>query len=138
MPKLIKYTWIPVVISSVIFYLCCLITSEEVPEIGFDFFIPTDKIVHFLMYFGLSGATAAYYIFDKKGKINILLMILGAIVIPILYGGMIEIIQDKYYPPRTGDWWDFVADALGSLATLPFIFYFRKFMLKQRVSFVNI
>lgn len=130
--KNLRYIWIPLIIAVVIFYLCCLISLDDVPETEFDFFIPFDKIAHFFMYFGLSGATALFYIYDKKGRINVSNMLLGAILIPIFYGGLIEIIQWKFFPPRSGDWFDFLADALGSLSTLPLIFYFKNYLLRKQ------
>ena len=86
------------------------------------------------MFLGLSGATALYYIYDKKGNINLKLMILGAIAVPIIYGGLIEIIQSNYFPPREGDWFDFLADTLGSLTTLPVALYFKAFLLKRKIT----
>jgi len=127
----LKYTWIPVIIAIIIFYLCCLIPPNDIPEVTFDFFIPTDKLVHFLMYFGLSGATGLYYVYDRKGHINILKMIIGAIIIPILYGGFIEIVQWRFFPPRSGDWYDFLADILGALSALPVILSARKYYLRK-------
>ena len=34
-------------------------------------------------------------------------------LLPMLYGGLIEVIQEKYLYPRTGDWMDWVADVAG-------------------------
>jgi len=129
--KILKYTWPPAIIAIIIFYLCCLIPTRDVPNIEFDFLVPTDKIVHFLMYFGLAGVASFNYIYDKRGKIIILKLIVFAILVPSIYGGLIEIIQDKYSPERSGDWYDFWADILGALASLPFSFWFRRFMLNR-------
>ncbi len=134
--KNLRYFWIPFIIALIIFYLCCLIPSDDVPKVSFNFFIPTDKLVHFLMYLGLSGATGLYYVHDKKGIINIKNLILGAIILPILYGGLIEILQWKFFPPRTGDWFDFLADSLGSLTALPIIFYYRNILLKSNKAYL--
>lgn len=131
MPGYLKYTWIPTIIALIIFYLCCLIPQNDIPEVGFEFFIPTDKLVHYTMYLGLSGATGLYYVYDRKGHINILKMLIGAIIIPILYGGLIEIVQWQFFPPRSGDWYDLLADALGSLTALPVILYCRKYYLNK-------
>lgn len=136
--RIFKYSWLPAIIAIVIFYLCCIISSDDVPDDIFNFIIPTDKIVHFLMYFGLAGVASFNYIYIKKGKIIILKLIVFAILIPILYGGLIEIIQDRYFPERSGDWYDFLADALGALATLPFSFWFRNFLLERQLSEQNI
>lgn len=131
MLKYLQYTWIPLFISAIIFYLTCLIPVKDIPSIEFDFFIELDKIVHFCMFGGLSGATGLYYVYAKKGNINMPIMIIGAILIPILYGGLIEILQANFFAPRTGDWFDFLADALGSLVAFPIILVYRNYLLKK-------
>ncbi|SHF32027.1 VanZ family protein [Dysgonomonas macrotermitis] len=128
---ILRYASVPVIISLVILYLCCLIPPNDIPDVGFEFLIPTDKIVHFLMYMGLSGATAFNYIHAKRGHINMLKLLVFAFAFPILYGGLIEIIQHYYFPPRSGDWFDFLADALGALSALPFAFIFRNYLIKR-------
>lgn len=134
MLKLLQYTWIPLFISAIIFYLTCLIPVKDIPPIEFDFFIELDKIVHFCMFGGLSVATGLYYVYGKKGHINMPVMLIGAILIPILYGGLIEILQANFFAPRTGDWYDFWADALGSLAALPVILVYRSYLLKKKTA----
>lgn len=84
------------------------------------------------MYFGLAGVASFNYIYARKGKIIILKLVVFAILIPIIYGGIIEIIQDEYFPERSGDWYDFLADILGALASLPFSFWFRQFLLDRQ------
>lgn len=130
--RIFTYCWPPAIIALIIFYLCCLIPPKDVPDITFNFFIPTDKIVHFLMYFGLAGVASFNYIYAKKGNIIILKLIAFAILIPIVYGGLIEIIQHEYFIGRSGDWYDFLADALGALASLPLSFWFRRFLLDRQ------
>lgn len=132
--RILKYSWPPAIVAIIIFYLCCLIPQQDIPDVGFEFFIPTDKIVHFLMFFGLAAVASFNYIYDKKGKIIILKLVVFAILIPILYGGLIEIIQEKYYPERSGDWYDFLADALGALASIPLSLWFRRFLLDRQLT----
>lgn len=98
----------------------------------FGWMIPIDKIVHFLMYFGLSGATAFNYIHIKRGRIDMRKLIVGAFLIPVIYGGAIELLQHYFFPPRLGDWYDFLADMLGSLSALPFAFAFKNYLIKNR------
>lgn len=133
MGKIFKYTWPPAIIAIIIFYLSCLIQPNDIPEVGFEFFIPTDKLVHFLMYFGLAGVASFNYIYDKNGHIIILKLILFAVLIPIVYGGIIEILQAKYFDGRTGDWYDFLADVLGAMASIPFSLWFRRFLLNRQL-----
>lgn len=132
--RIFKYTWPPAIVAVIIFYLCCLIPTNDIPDVEFNFFIPMDKIVHFLMYFGLSIVASFNYIYDRKGKIIILKLVAFAILIPIVYGGLIEILQAEYFSGRSGDWYDFLADVLGSLSTLPFSLWFRRFLLNRELE----
>ena len=61
-------------------------------------------------------------------------LVVFAILVPIIYGGLIEIIQAEYFPGRSGDWYDFLADALGVLASLPISLWFRRFMLNRQLQ----
>lgn len=38
-----------------------------------------------------------------------------ALLLPILYGGLIELIQQNFFPPRSAEWADWLSDATGSL-----------------------
>jgi VanZ family protein len=42
--------------------------------------------------------------------------VLCCFALPVIFGGVIEIVQSAYFPPRTGDWFDWVADIAGILA----------------------
>lgn len=128
--QLINYIWPPLIIAAIIFYLCCLITPSDVPDIPWDFFIPLDKVEHFLMYMGLAGVASFNYVYRTKGNIIILRMIVFAVVLPILYGGLIEILQANFFN-RTGDIYDFMANALGAVCSIPFTLYFRKILLRK-------
>ena len=53
--------------------------------------------------------------------------ILLAIIISIAYGGLTEIIQENLVPSRTGDWYDFLADSIGTgLGALVFCLFFHR------------
>lgn len=132
--KILKYTWLPALVALVIFYLCCLMPADDMPRIEWNFIIEKDKVVHFLMYLGLAGVASFNYIYDKKGHIIILKLIIFAILIPVLYGGLIEILQAKFFPERSGDWYDFLADILGALASLPFSLWFRRYLLNRQLK----
>lgn len=127
------YIFPPALIALVIFYLCCLITPSDIPDVEFDFFIETDKMVHFCMYFGLAGIASFNYIFLNRGEIIILKMLAFAVLVPIIYGGIIELLQDNYFD-RTGDWWDFLANTVGAVSTIPFSLWFRKHLLEKELS----
>lgn len=129
--KVVKYTCPPILVAAIIFYLCCLITSDDIPDHAF--WEHTDKVVHFLMYFGLSLVASIGYVHGEKGHIIILKLILFAFILPMLYGGLIEILQHYFIEGRSGDWFDFMADCLGSLAALPLALYYRSYIFKRQL-----
>ena len=76
----------------------------------FYFFENEDKLIHFLMYFGVSIAFLfEHYIKSSKTDTGFFLFNLY----PILLGGFIEIMQSVLTNYRSGDWHDFLADVFG-------------------------
>ncbi len=89
-----------------------------------------DKVVHILMY-----ATFAFLCiwgyrsqFITNGKTYRTKALILATIISILYGGITELMQEYLVPTRTGDWFDFLSDAIGTLLGISIfgIFFRRK------------
>lgn len=103
-----------VIILCIIGYLTLFYSSGN-NEIGK---IPhIDKVVHFLMFFGLSWAFSFDYTrihIDRKH--NDYRMILISLLPAVLFGGITEIIQGVYIEGRSGDIFDFFADILGAVS----------------------
>ena len=117
----IRYIIFPGLIALVIFYLTCIVDVESipVPEKVFQY----DKLVHFAMFFALSAAVFVDYYLKHKGKPNGYRWLLFGLVIPVIYGGLIEVAQENFFA-RSGDLYDFIADAMGSMsATIIALFY---------------
>jgi len=74
-----------------------------------------DKIVHVLLYLGLSGVVffdSTNYLRFPISKIRIFL---GSFLFPIALGGLIEILQNYFSKTRSGDWFDFFSDEIGAI-----------------------
>ena len=78
--------------------------------------VGVDKVVHVFMY-----ATFAFLClwgyrkqFIDKGMAYRKRALLLAIIISIAYGGITELMQEHLVPSRTGDWFDFLADSIGT------------------------
>ena len=71
-----------------------------------------DKWGHVLAYF-LMGSMLALDLWrgDVKGMH---LWVIG-LAVPIVYGGLLEIIQGAFCYPRTASWWDWLADIIGTI-----------------------
>ena len=115
----IRYITLPSLVALVIFYLTCIVKVESIPVS--DKVLQYDKLVHFAMFFGLSMAIYFYYYLKHKGKPNQLRWLFFGLVLPIIYGGLIEIAPENFFS-RSGDWYDFYADALGSLVATALAF----------------
>ena len=90
--------------------------------------IGMDKMVHILMY-----ATFAFLCiwgyrkqFVSNGKAYQKKALLLTALIGIGYGGLTELMQEFLVPTRTGDWFDFLADSMGTLIGVSVFFLFFK------------
>ncbi|KAA6345197.1 hypothetical protein EZS27_007224 [termite gut metagenome] len=73
-----------------------------------------DKIVHLCMYSGMSGTLWLEFMRNHKNeKLPFLHVWIGAIICPIVFGGVVELLQGYLTTYRGGDWLDFVADIIG-------------------------
>lgn len=117
----IRYIILPGLIALVIFYLTCIVNVESIPVP--DKLFQYDKLVHFAMFFGLSAAVFIDYYWKHKGKPNGYKWLIFGLIIPVIYGGLIEVAQENFFS-RSGDWYDFIADTMGSMsATIIALFY---------------
>jgi len=79
----------------------------HLPQVAF-----ADKWSHLLAYAVLGSVLTLNMIRDKVRKQWLWLIgLLG----PIVYGGVIEILQGTFFQPRTSDWLDWLADIIGTI-----------------------
>lgn len=125
MKMLIRYTFLPLFVGLLIFVATCLLTPSQMPEMPKG--VPWDKLVHFGMFFLLSAVALVDYYRLHKGAPSLVRWILWGFIIPVIYGGAIELVQKYFFPLRSGEWNDWFADILGALvATLIVIIFVKK------------
>ncbi len=119
-----QYTqwWHSVVIALVIFYLSIIrIPSDYIaPWMATVHF---DKMVHFLLFFLLSVALAYDGLTPLQLENRRVKLLRLTILMPLVYGGVLELIQEYACATRTGSWLDWVADIIGSVAAYAVIRY---------------
>ncbi len=105
------------------------------PSLDIPKFPELDKVVHFLMYAGLSGVLwLEFFRNHKKDNMNVRHAVIGAVVCPILFSGLIELGQEYLTTYRGGDWLDFMANTLGVMAaTLVCWYILRPYILKKKI-----
>ncbi|MDR3141887.1 MAG: hypothetical protein LBU37_09220 [Tannerellaceae bacterium] len=86
------------------------------PSIDIPLFKGVDKAVHLCMYAGLSGMLWVEFLRNhRKGGLSVKRAIAGAVVCPVLFGGLIELGQAGLTQHRGGDPLDFLANTAGVL-----------------------
>ena len=91
--------------------------------------IGLDKVAHIIMYTAFAFLCLWGYRkqFVSNGIQYRKKAIILAIIIGIAYGGLTEIIQENLVPSRTGDWYDFLADGIGTgVGALFFYLFFHR------------
>ena len=87
-----------------------------------------DKVVHVLMYAGFAFLCLWGYRqqYVDNGTAYQKRAIFLAIIISFAYGGLTELMQEFLVPSRTGDWFDFLSDGIGTcLGGFFFYLFFR-------------
>lgn len=95
-------------------WVLCFETSDELPNVGIH---NIDKLVHFGMYFG-TCSTIWWERLKATGKEDLPWLACFAVTAPILMSGAIELLQ-ALTTYRSGDWNDFLANSLGTVAAIP-------------------
>ena len=125
MKLLLRYTFLPLLTGFIIFIATCLVSPSQVPDMPGN--ILWDKLVHFGMFFFLSAVSMIDYYRMHGGNPHTLRWICWGFLVPVLYGGVIELLQKYFFALRSAEWGDWIADILGSLtATVLIIIFFRK------------
>ena len=104
--KVIGY-WKSIVVLSAIGYISLL----REPSIALPSVPGIDKWIHGVMYLILTLTL----LWDSQQRPN-LWWIAG--VFSAIFGGFIEVLQELFFYPRTGDWMDWLADCIGVIIAI--------------------
>lgn len=93
-----------------------------------------DKVVHICMYFGMSGMLWLEFLrAHRDGSSPMWHAWIGAFLLPVLFSGCVELLQEYCTTYRGGDWMDFAANTTGAaLASLIAYFIVRPRMMRAR------
>ena len=109
--KKYPFTWL--VIATIIY-----LSFFKPPQTDMNEIPGIDKLVHICMYGGLCFFIWIEYLFNHS-SINRYKIFSGAVILPIAFSGIIELLQCYCTEHRGGDWLDFAANTTGVLlATL--------------------
>ncbi|MCQ2192045.1 MAG: VanZ family protein [Paludibacteraceae bacterium] len=110
--RFFRHYGLSICVGLTILYLCMKPAGEHNMMFGS---VPNiDKVVHCLMYFGFTFCICLNF-YQQSTSFKSVPMIMWALIIPILYGGLIEIMQEELTATRSCDLFDFFADSVGSI-----------------------
>lgn len=97
------------------------------PTIDLNEISNLDKVVHVCMYFGMSGMLwLEFFRAQKRDNAPLWHAWVGAFACPVLFSGIVELLQEYCTMHRGGDWMDFAANTTGAvLASLIGYFGFK-------------
>ena len=97
------------VVWAIIILVLCTLPPSEIPKTKFLYF---DKVAHFGIFFIQSVLLSL--LLNYRTRKSYLQIIIISTLLAFVYGGLIEILQTKYFN-RTGDIYDLIADIIGGL-----------------------
>lgn len=125
--RFFRHYGLSICVALTILYLCMMPSTDT----GMDINIPNlDKIVHAAMYWALAFCISLN-LYQEYTKFKSMVMVMWAIIIPILFGGLIEVMQDAFTVSRSGDPFDLLADAIGAILGYFFASWFVPRFFKQ-------
>jgi len=81
---------------------------------GVPTFNHIDKVIHFLMYMTLTMALISDFHHKKSVNIHSFSFVAFCLIFPAVFGGMIEIFQLYFFPPRSAEWGDWFSNIAGT------------------------
>lgn len=86
------------------------------PSTDLDGIPNIDKVVHVCMYFGMSGMLWFEFLrAHRRDHTPLWHAWVGAFLCPVLFSGVVELLQAYCTTYRGGDWLDFAANATGAV-----------------------
>ncbi len=123
-------------IPLIIYWLIILIGTTIPADAFVDVVELSDKVEHFIAYFGLAVLLGLNLHFQEKWKKISLYYIVATLVICLTYGVFDELHQ-LFVPNRMAEFWDWVADSLGTITGLFAVSVFLQKIMKNKVSVEN-
>lgn len=96
----------------VVAILWLTLAPHPVPDNDLSLFDGVDKVVHFMMFGGLS-AVACFDIMRATRRLTVSVTLAVALLSSV-FGAIIELLQEAMELGRSGDSFDFIADAAGA------------------------
>ncbi|MDR0680572.1 MAG: VanZ family protein [Dysgonamonadaceae bacterium] len=128
--RVIKKYGLSILFCAIILVLC-FISTKPLPKVPISNF---DKMVHLIMFLGLSGVVFFDNTLYLKNRISYWRIVFGSFLFPTLFSGLVELMQEYFPIDRTGDWMDFLFDAIGSFIGLAICMTINTWLKKSKAA----
>lgn len=109
--------FLPAFFWLVIILIVSGLPSKNLPKAPFNEF---DKLVHFLIYGLLSFLIMLGFYKQPNASFSNKIQLFFSLTISIVFGGIVELLQENIFINRYGDWYDFFANTLGAIIGIGF------------------
>lgn len=99
-----------------VIFILCATPGQFIPSVSWLELLSFDKLVHASVFFILCFFLLVYGVKTKQSLAVICLYFL----ITVVYGGLLEIMQAKFFSNRSADVLDFIANSFGALVAFAF------------------
>ena len=110
--------FIPAIIWATVILILSGAPSQNLPQINLGSLFEADKIAHFGVYFILSSCLLWAFFKQKRWSGQFIFL---AILISSSYGILMELAQYLIFPGRYFEFFDIVANIIGSIGSLIFL-----------------
>lgn len=120
----LKPYWKSILFTFLIFYLSFAkpTSFKELNVINL-----TDKWAHYLIYVAY-GMVLIFEFYKKTNfRFTAIQYIIFCVAFPIVLGGLIEIVQETFFKPRSAEWVDWLCDIVGILSAVIIMKYLKKY-----------
>lgn len=119
---------------ALLIFILCAIPGKDLPHITWLEILSFDKFVHAFMFFvlcvlliwGFSKQDSFLFLNSNKK--------IFSVTICIVYGGLLELMQQAFFVDRTADIYDFIANSFGSFLG---IFFYIKIEQSFLIKFIK-
>ena len=122
--------YIPLILYWVLLFIATTIPGQDLPNV-LNF---SDKVEHFIAYFGFSILLTFTFHFQEKSKVVTKFFAVAAIIFVMFYGALDELHQ-YFIPNRMCDFWDWTADVIaGYLGVMLTFMYIKSQSVKRLIK----
>ena len=110
----LKYTkW--ALLWALLIFILCAIPGRDIPHISFLELLNFDKWVHAVLFFVLVILLTHGFSLQNTVLLFNAKPMICAVLLSVIYGGLLEVMQGVFFQERTAELFDFIANSFGSV-----------------------